>query len=260
MSAAQECDDDFMSLLSTQREILKRMSKEKTSCLDGCNELKLNAAGSTKNFGLASTKHGQFDNVSDPYYLMNEPIIEQRLVRDDFRHRNSSLRISGGFDLVSTCNSQTSTNCTDYRRKHKRAKMTHKKSFRVNELSAERSSSARYDRGRGMHDNALAFNVDLTTVKTSARIDPHDPKLLKIDFHLNTSKQGATRVERLDSNLHLATLRSEFENFVRAMEKSMKSQQDIHDWDRRMGLKRSHSKTMRLSMRSRNKLRKAINV
>lgn len=39
------------------------------------------------------------------------------------------------------------------------------------------------------------------------------------------------------------------------MEKSQKSQQDIHDWDKRMGLKRSHSKTMRLSMRSRKKLR-----
>jgi hypothetical protein len=40
-----------------------------------------------------------------------------------------------------------------------------------------------------------------------------------------------------------------------AMEKSQKSQQDIHDWDRKMGLKRSHSKTMRLSTRSRKKLR-----
>lgn len=40
-----------------------------------------------------------------------------------------------------------------------------------------------------------------------------------------------------------------------AMEKSQQSQQDIHDWDRKMGLKRSHSKTMRLSMRSRKKLR-----
>jgi hypothetical protein len=40
-----------------------------------------------------------------------------------------------------------------------------------------------------------------------------------------------------------------------AMEKSQKSQQDIHDWDRKMGLKRSHSKTMRLTTRSRKKLR-----
>lgn len=43
-----------------------------------------------------------------------------------------------------------------------------------------------------------------------------------------------------------------------AMEKSLKSQQDIHDWDRKMGLKRSHSKTMRLTTRSRKKLRAMI--
>jgi hypothetical protein len=43
--------------------------------------------------------------------------------------------------------------------------------------------------------------------------------------------------------------------FTTSMEKSAKSQQDIHDWDRKMGLKRSHSKTMRQSSRSRKKLR-----
>jgi hypothetical protein len=43
--------------------------------------------------------------------------------------------------------------------------------------------------------------------------------------------------------------------FTDAMVKSQKSQQAIHDWDRKMGLKRSHSKTMRLTMRSRKKLR-----
>jgi hypothetical protein len=44
-------------------------------------------------------------------------------------------------------------------------------------------------------------------------------------------------------------------DFVVAMDKSVESQQDIHAWDRKMGLKRSHSKTMRLSMRSRKKLK-----
>jgi len=44
-------------------------------------------------------------------------------------------------------------------------------------------------------------------------------------------------------------------SFESCMGKSFESQQRIHDWDRKMGLKRSHSKTMRLSMRSRKKLR-----
>ena len=50
-------------------------------------------------------------------------------------------------------------------------------------------------------------------------------------------------------------LKRAMQDFTSAMEKSQKSQQDIHDWDRKMGLKRSHSKTMRLSSRSRKQLR-----
>ena len=50
-------------------------------------------------------------------------------------------------------------------------------------------------------------------------------------------------------------VRQHMVDFEKAMEKSQVSQQKIHDWDRKMGLKRSHSKTMRLSSRSRKKLR-----
>ena len=48
------------------------------------------------------------------------------------------------------------------------------------------------------------------------------------------------------------------EAFCGAMSQSHKSQQAIHDWDRKMGLKRSHSKTMRLTMRSRKKLKSML--
>lgn len=50
-------------------------------------------------------------------------------------------------------------------------------------------------------------------------------------------------------------LKEALEKFTKSMEMSQKSQQAIHDWDRKMGLKRSHSKTMRQSTRSRKKLR-----
>ena len=39
-----------------------------------------------------------------------------------------------------------------------------------------------------------------------------------------------------------------------SMKASQDAQQSIHDWDRKMGLRRSHSKTMRASSRSRKKL------
>ena len=59
----------------------------------------------------------------------------------------------------------------------------------------------------------------------------------------------------LDPTIDLPTLKKRMEDFASAMDSTCNSQQKIHDWDRKMGLKRSHSKTMRLSMRSRKKLR-----
>jgi len=45
-------------------------------------------------------------------------------------------------------------------------------------------------------------------------------------------------------------------SLCQAMKSSEESQTRIHNWDRKMGLRRSHSKTMRNSMRSRKKLLK----
>lgn len=60
------------------------------------------------------------------------------------------------------------------------------------------------------------------------------------------------------SAVDLVEAKAIMENFTDAMMKSMQTQQAIHDWDKKMGLKRSHSKTMRLSMRSRKKLKTLI--
>ena len=68
-------------------------------------------------------------------------------------------------------------------------------------------------------------------------------------------QNAATPSLQLDPTIDLPTLKGMVERFAMAMDSTSKSQQDIHDWDRKMGLKRSHSKTMRLSMRSRKKLR-----
>jgi hypothetical protein len=56
------------------------------------------------------------------------------------------------------------------------------------------------------------------------------------------------RMHPEDAKRHLVVFES-------AMGRSQDSQQQIHDWDKKMGLKRSHSKTMRLSSRSRKQLR-----
>lgn len=50
----------------------------------------------------------------------------------------------------------------------------------------------------------------------------------------------------------------ELRKFADVLEKSVRSQQEIQKWDRKMGLKRSHSKTMTMSMQSRKKLKNLI--
>uniref|UniRef100_A0A7S2HJ52 Uncharacterized protein n=1 Tax=Helicotheca tamesis TaxID=374047 RepID=A0A7S2HJ52_9STRA len=49
-------------------------------------------------------------------------------------------------------------------------------------------------------------------------------------------------------------LLSAVSGLISCMDMSEKSEQEIHDWDRNMGLRRSHSKTMRATARSRKKL------
>lgn len=70
---------------------------------------------------------------------------------------------------------------------------------------------------------------------------------------------GSISVEPIDfapqTRIDPVKFRETMEAFHKSMEMSQNTQQAIHDWDRKMGLKRSHSKTMRLSTRSRKKLR-----
>ena len=66
-------------------------------------------------------------------------------------------------------------------------------------------------------------------------------------------------VKKLDEETPSQDAQSSFGKFLslcQAMKSSEESQIRIHDWDRKMGLRRSHSKTMRNSMRSRKELLK----
>lgn len=259
MSMTQNCDVDFFSLLCAQREILKRLNREKSSMAIERHGLKSTGqtGESATNFTSTLIKLGSLTEISDPLYLMNEPIIERRFSQDDLLHTAKSRRISGGFDILSAYGTPSSNDFADDKKKKKRPKITPKKRFQVGASTLGRKSAERHNGLCGIIANALVFDVDSTTARTPSN---SDLRYTKNSVFTNAPKEGCKRVQQLDPNIDLATLRGEFENFVIAMEKSIKSQQDIHDWDRMMGLKRSHSKTMRLSMRSRNKLRKVTNV
>jgi hypothetical protein len=256
MSLAQNYDEGFLSLLSSQREILKRLNREKSSVANQSDGLRSTGqiGELTTHFTSNSVKHGLFADVSEPYCLMNEPIIERRLSQGELLLKAKSRRISG-FGNLSTCTTPSSTDFIDYERQNKRTKITPKICFKTDALTSGRINADRHNRLYGMIANALVFDVDSITARKSS-IHLRNPN----ESEIVPKEEGYKRAKRFDPNVDFATLRGEFESFVIAMEKSMKSQQDIHDWDRRMGLKMSHSKTMRLSMRSRDKLRQVTKV
>ena len=71
----------------------------------------------------------------------------------------------------------------------------------------------------------------------------------------STGSISVDPIEFTQPRLDPLKFRETMEAFHNSMEMTQNSQQAIHDWDRKMGLKRSHSKTMRLSTRSRKKLK-----
>lgn len=247
MSLKQTYDDDFLSLLSAQREILKRLKKEKSVAPKGDA---LVSAPQTREARTISTttsaKHGLFATTeSDPFCLMNEPIIERHPAdRDESLH------------LLQACPSASATGFINANGTNRIKKITPVNLFQMD--TPPRRSAARRNSLSEMIADALAFgDVDSTVTRMPKDVDVYNAKTAY--NKVVASKEGFKSKKAFDSNnIDSASLRREFVNFVVAMEKSMKSQQDIHDWDRRMGLKRSHSKTMRLSMRSRNKLRKVV--
>jgi hypothetical protein len=127
-----------------------------------------------------------------------------------------------------------------------------------------------------MHSNQAEDMTSLALVDSTMSIERGDPNDLKsqvlhqrkseTEFCMTKSDRSVTeKIEqgvphmRLRPSVDLPTLTKMIKMFSEAMTSSTKSQQDIHDWDRKMGLKRSHSKTMRMSMRSRKKLRAVMN-
>lgn len=108
------------------------------------------------------------------------------------------------------------------------------------------TTSCKQDSFDSLHDLLYkdASNHEVTCQLGEDTSDPFD---LEIDqmFELNPNK------ELMDPNV---LRRLQMVSFIEAMEQSQITQQRIQDWDRKMGLKRSHSMTMRLSAQSRKKL------
>lgn len=102
--------------------------------------------------------------------------------------------------------------------------------------------------------NSLA-SVSKETTKDDDETDAGDIIIETFDDEIRDDGITLEPMEPEQPQMEPGQIKSLIEAFRDAMERSQKTQQSIHDWDRKMGLKRSHSKTMRLSSRSRKKLR-----
>ncbi len=244
MPLTQNYDDDFLSLLATQREILKRLKREKRAASKGDTLVSVQQIGESRTTSTEmSFRHGSYANDSDPFCLMNEPIIERHSRQNESMH------------MMPSCSGVSSNDFINENEKSRKKEFVPVDLFQMDTMPSGRNV-ARRNSLCGLIAEALAFDADSTTA-TRQKTEDYNTK--RVENKVILPKEGMKTKKVLDlGNIDSASLRSEFVNFVMAMEKSMKSQQEIHDWDRKMGLKRSHSKTMRLSMRSRNKLRKVV--
>lgn len=239
-------DDAFLSLLSSQRELLNRLNMEGSKKKDQ-KDNKVVAQGSNKR------KRGSMIGSSDPLSLMNTPISTHGSSLDMLLSRRLSLTFGGDFlgfpPYDSMYNFVDEEKIKDFdmgadmrNMKYRRSSLDFFSSMASEDpqrltnrrLSMLSNFSGYTGLSDGMdhelhYENACPDNAPISLI--GVQLDPRIPP------------------EKVKENLNA---------FAISMDRSTKSQQDIHAWDRKMGLKRSHSKTMRMTMRSRKKLRSLL--
>eukprot|EP00542_Grammatophora_oceanica_P011083 CAMPEP_0194027410 /NCGR_PEP_ID=MMETSP0009_2-20130614/1562_1 /TAXON_ID=210454 /ORGANISM="Grammatophora oceanica, Strain CCMP 410" /LENGTH=403 /DNA_ID=CAMNT_0038666465 /DNA_START=110 /DNA_END=1321 /DNA_ORIENTATION=- len=120
----------------------------------------------------------------------------------------------------------------------------------------EETSEGEEETGYGVY--ACAIDTRTTTFRRDAESCLLQLPQQVVAQELTSGTMTSSNALRAAIEADPAKCKAQLEDFDSSMEKSQKSQLAIHDWDRKMGLKRSHSKTMRLSSRSRKKLRLAM--
>jgi hypothetical protein len=252
-------DDAFQSLLSSQRELLHRLNRD----------------ASVRNPGQSVVARGSHSVV------MNRTISDRRGSIDFLMSKRFSIGLGGGsshsissfaFDNSEHIEDLTTRTAYDKKRSFREEDENHAETFRGKKRrlsSLGFLSSSFFDdhlEKRGSR-NSLASIGRRGSIMSFSKLPPlpsqardsfsecDDDSIDEEEENIDDDDVSIEPLEFEGEEVDPSKLKSVMEAFNRAMEHSQKSQQDIHDWDRKMGLKRSHSKTMRLSSRSRKKLR-----
>jgi hypothetical protein len=287
-----DSDSAFLSLLSSQRELLNQLSMDSSVCKTSQNT-------------SPSEKKGQSDGLGNSRSMKNctnQPITERRSSLDtitskrfslgfgsdplsfSFHDAKTDMVFSAHKDLADLVGSKRS--CLDDLKSDEGVKRRKKRRmssmgffspmfFDDDEFKSSRRSSIAF----GCDENdpvveeqeeeqedvpteikeelpEVADETEYAVVKKEVEHDSKSDAEEEDDEDDASTGSVSVRPVKLDApRLDPVKFRTTMEAFHDAMGMSQTSQQDIHDWDRKMGLKRSHSKTMRLSSRSRKKLK-----
>lgn len=235
-------DDAFLSLLSSQRELLNRLNMEGSKNKDH-KDNKVVVLGNKR-------KRGSIVGSSDPLSLMNTSISTHGSSSFDMLFsRRLSLTLGGDFFGFPPCDPMY-TFGDEEKSKDLEMGAGMKRRRSSLDLFGSMASEDPYYRLTNRR-----FSMLSTLSGYSGLSDGMDQ-----DFQCESTETAPISLAgvRLDPNIPPEKVKENLSAFAVSMDRSTKSQQDIHAWDRKMGLKRSHSKTMRMTMRSRKKLRSLL--
>lgn len=234
-------DDAFLSLLSSQRELLNRLNMEGSKK----NDQKDNTIVAQGN----KRKRGSIIGTSDPLSLMNTPISAHGSSFDMLLSRRLSLTFGGDFFGFPQGDSMYSF--VDEEKAKDFDMGPDMRSMKSRRSSLDFYSSMAYEDPHILTNRRFSM---LSTLSGYTGLSDGMDQELQSERTPTAPISSLTGVQ-LDPRIPPEKVRENLGAFAISMDRSTKSQQDIHAWDRKMGLKRSHSKTMRMTMRSRKKLR-----
>lgn len=233
------CDNDeaFMSLLSSQRELLAQINHE--------NDNRHRDGNKRRHMSLTWTFDTLYPNRSICDAVNNEEVVWSKLDNDILGYPTiveDGSKFALGADVVGYDNPPR----------------TYSKGDKEYDLGLDDFMAGKKRRLSSIGFFSTLFQEDIKQRRLSFQSMENFETctdLLDDDLLLNFIPEPSDVANSQPAKCDPKEAKKLMEALSSAMEKSQKSQQDIHDWDREMGLKRSHSKTMRLSTRSRKRLR-----
>lgn len=250
-TANSQNDEAFMTLLSSQRALLTELKRE--TALRGPGQMSNASPGR------------QFEVSEDPSAAGNRSMFDRRSSMDMLLSKRLSLGLgSDGYMLPGIsfdCGPGDWNSMRDFKDVDK--KRSHDKlcdeDFEVPRKRKKRRLSSLGFLSPTFFEDHLERPSRRNSLLSLGKPETKEDSVA-LDLESKPEKEGedaAEAHEPLDLDcpkVDPEKMKSAMEAFRAAMEKSQNSQQSIHDWDRKMGLKKSHSKTMREVTRSRKKL------